>query len=84
MNNCFWGQQTKFTWYWGSHVCNYGGIAYVDPSYYLLPVGNVYNPTDKVQEVEKYPYEPEFGPNNIDGNSTVEPFSMYFTINVRL
>ncbi|MBV8332817.1 MAG: TonB-dependent receptor, partial [Candidatus Eremiobacteraeota bacterium] len=44
VNNCFWGEQTKFTWYWGSHVCNYGGISYVDPSYWLMPVGNVYNP----------------------------------------
>jgi hypothetical protein len=84
MQNCFWGQQTKFTWYWGSHVCNYGGIDYVDPSYWLMPVGNVYNPTDKVQTYLQYPYAPQFGPNNVDGNSTIEPFSAYLTVNVKL
>jgi hypothetical protein len=62
MSDCFWGQQTKFTWKWGSNICNYGGVSYVDPSYYVLPVGNVYNPTDKVQQVLQYPYEPELGP----------------------
>jgi hypothetical protein len=84
MSDCFWGQQTKFTWKWGSNICNYGGLSYVDPSYYVLPVGNVYNPTDRVQQVLQYPYEPEFGPDNIDGNSTLEPFSAYLTVNVKL
>ena len=84
VSNCFGGQQTKFTYYWGSKVCDYGGIAYVDPSYYVQPVGNVYNPADKVQKYLQYPYEPEFGPNNIDGNSTIQPFSAYVTVQVKL
>ena len=83
-SNCFGGQQTGFTYEWGSKVCDYGGISYVDPAYYVQPVGNVYNPTDKVQKYLQYPYEPEFGPNNIDGNSTVEPFSAYLTVQIKL
>jgi hypothetical protein len=84
MQNCFWGQQTGFTYHWGSKICDYGAPQSEYPAYGVQPVGNIYNPGDNVQTFLKYPYEPYFGPNNIDGNSTVGPFAAYLTLNVKL
>ena len=53
-----------------------------------IPVGNTSNPAgfngSIVQPFVKYPYSPLFGPFNQNGSSTVTPFQMYFTANIRV
>ena len=83
VSNCFWRAADEVHVVLGFEGLRLRRHRYVDPSYYVQPVGNVYNPADKVQKYLQYPYEPEFGPNNIDGNSTIEPFSAYVTVHVQ-
>jgi hypothetical protein len=78
-NRCFGGQKTAFTYYSTPEVCSYGSLAASEP-----PVGNAYNPGDNVQTFLKYPYEPAFGVYNDNGDSTIAPFSAYFSLRVKL
>ncbi len=79
LSTCFGGQQTGFTYYNSKNVCSYGPL----PSGYP-PVGNVYNPGDNVQTFQQYPYEPVFGTYNDLTSSTLNPFSMYLSLKVKL
>ncbi len=80
LSTCFGGQQTKFTYYWNKNVCSYGPVG----EGLVNPVGNVYNPGDNVQTFLQYPYEPVFGTYNDLTSSTLNPFSVYFNLKVRL
>jgi hypothetical protein len=80
LSTCFGGQQTAFTYYWGRNVCSYGPVE----GGYVNPVGNDYNPGDNVQTVLKYPYSPVFGTYNDLTSSTLEPFSIYFDLKVKM
>ena len=79
VSTCFGGQRTAFTYYYSGAICNYGGLANALP-----PVGNVYNPGDNVQTFQRYPYEPDFGTFNDLNSSTVNPFSAYFNVKVKI
>jgi hypothetical protein len=48
------------------------------------PVGNVYNPGDNVQQNLRYPYQPIFGTYNDLTSSTLNPFSVYFDLKIRM
>jgi hypothetical protein len=78
-NRCFGGQKTAFTYYMTTSVCSYQQLNASES-----PVGNAYNPGDNVQTFLKYPYEPSFGVYNDNGDSTIAPFSAYFSMRVRL
>jgi hypothetical protein len=78
-NRCFGGQKTAFTYYTTPQVCSYQTLGASQ-----APVGNAYNPGDNVQTFLKYPYEPAFGVYNDNGDSTIAPFSAYFSMRVRL
>jgi hypothetical protein len=81
-NQCFGGSQTGFTWLNGPHTCSYSTLQGAGGG--VTPVGNQYNPTDNVQTFLKYPYAPNFGAYNTDGNSTNLPFSFYIDAKIRL
>lgn len=79
IDRCFGGQQTAFTYLSGSSVCNWTTLTNA-----TSPVGNVYNPHDNVQTFLRYPYEPSFGAYNDLSSSTVQPFSAYLSLRVKL
>jgi hypothetical protein len=79
VSTCYGGQRTRFTYFWSSTVCQYGGLAEALP-----PVGNDYNPRDNVQTFQRYPYEPDFGTYNDLNDSTVAPFSAYFALRLKI
>ena len=78
ISTCFGGQQTNFTYYSNKNVCSYGPVDGGVES----PVGNVYNPGDNVQQNLRYPYQPIFGTYNDLTSSTLNPFSVYFDLNI--
>lgn len=80
INTCYGGQQTAFTYYWKNNVCSYGSV----DNGVVSPVGNVYNPGDNVQTNLRYPYQPQFGTYNDLTSSTINPFSLYFALKVKL
>ncbi len=80
ISTCFGGQQTAFTYYSNKNVCSYGPVG----GGLINPVGNAYNPGDNVQTILRYPYEPVFGTYNDLTSSTLNPFSMYFNVKIRL
>ncbi|MDQ2865220.1 MAG: TonB-dependent receptor [Candidatus Eremiobacteraeota bacterium] len=80
LSTCFGGQQTAFTYYQNKNACSYGPVL----NGYESPIGNAYNPSDNVQTVLRYPYEPVFGTYNDLTSSTLSPFSMYFNLKIRL
>ncbi len=80
VSTCFGGQQTPFTYYSSRNACSYSSVA----GGVLDPVGNAYNPTDNVQTILKYPYEPSFGTYNDLTSSMLNPFSVYFSLKFRL
>lgn len=88
ISSCFGGQQTSFTYYQNKNVCSYGtvdgGLTNPLTGATITPVGNVYNPGDNIQTNLRYPYEPIFGTYNDLASSTLAPFSMYFTLDVKL
>ncbi|MBV9646440.1 MAG: TonB-dependent receptor, partial [Candidatus Eremiobacteraeota bacterium] len=80
INTCFGGQQTRFTYYSSSSLCNWTVVG----AGLVNPVGNVYNPRDNVQTFLRYPYQPEFGSYNDNGNSTHQPMSAYLSLRIKL
>jgi hypothetical protein len=82
LSTCFGGENTRFTYYWSRGVCSYG--APQGSGIVPVVVGNVYNPGDNIQTFQKYPYEPSFGTYNDLTSSLVNPFSLYFTVNLKL
>jgi len=80
INECFGGQQTKFTYYSSPYLCSWttAGAGLINP------VGNVYNPKDNVQTFLRYPYEPSFGSYNDDGDSTHQPLAVYLSVRMKL
>ncbi|MBV8148273.1 MAG: TonB-dependent receptor, partial [Candidatus Eremiobacteraeota bacterium] len=79
LDNCFGGQVTSFTYFWGSHVCSYTGIIGA-----ASPVGNAYNPGDNVQRFLQYPYQPDFATYNDLSSSTTQPFNAYLSLNIKI
>ena len=80
VNECFGGQQTRFTYYSSAYLCTWtstgGGL--------VNSVGNVYNPHDNVQTFLRYPYEPGFGAYNDNGDSTHQPMAIFASLRVKL
>jgi hypothetical protein len=81
INTCFGGQKTGFTALMNSDVCSYGIIG--TSNGIVPPVGNVYNPGQFIPVAFKYPYEPSFGPVNVNGTSLKQPFNMYFHVRIK-
>jgi hypothetical protein len=84
LNTCWGGTQAPWTTT-NHNVCAYGAGGFAGE---INPVGNTANPAgfngSIVQPFVKYPYSPLFGPFNQNGSSTVTPFQMYFTANIRV
>jgi hypothetical protein len=79
IDRCFGGQATAFTYANSAQICSYSGL-----SAGFAPVGNGYNPGDNVQTFQRYPYEPSFGSYNDNGDSTLQPFSAFLSLRVKL
>ncbi|MBV8332376.1 MAG: hypothetical protein JO192_06530, partial [Candidatus Eremiobacteraeota bacterium] len=84
-NTC-WGGSTM-PWTFTDHdVCAYvnGG----SPGAGIAPIGNEYNPAGHdgsiIQPFVKYPYGPNFGVYNQDGNATKAPFNFYVTAKIKI
>ena len=88
INHCFGGQLTPFTYNSSTNICSYSTLS--SAGSLIPPIGNVYNPDtfgnipSNVPQFLRYPYEPSFGPVNVDGNSTRQPFSFYLTAHIKL
>ncbi len=80
ISTCYGGQQTAFTYYWNRNVCSYGPVF----NGLVNPVGNVYNPGDNLQTALRYPYQPQFGTYNDLTSSTINPFSVYFELKLKV
>jgi hypothetical protein len=81
LQTCFGGQITGFTYFWHNNVCSYGNLT-GGPS--TPPVGNAYNPGANVQTFLKYPYQPAFSVYNDLTSSVNQPFTAYFSFNLKL
>jgi len=95
INRCFGGQVTPFTYNTSSNICSYSTL-YSSGSL-VPPAGNIYDPctaapstpclaggTVPVPQYQRFPYEPAFGPVNVDGNSTRQPFAFYLTAHIKM
>jgi hypothetical protein len=80
VSRCFGGQRTAFTYYWSPQTCSYSSV----DNGVISPVGNDYNPGDNIQTNLMYPYEPAFGTYNDATSSVLNPFSAYFSLNVKM
>jgi len=80
LSTCFGGQKTAFTYYWSKNVCSYGPV----DNGLVNPVGNDYNPGENIQTNLQYPYEPVFATYNDLTTSTLNPFSVYFDLKIRI
>lgn len=84
INRCFGGQIVGNA-YSSKDVCSYGIVGSAAGG--IAPYGNVYNPGavyDAAPAFLKTPYEPTFGPVNVNGNSTKQPFQFYIQANIKL
>ena len=91
VNACWGGTTNGFTSAVNrpTGTCSYGIIGSF--AGLVPPVGNIYNPnsagfgtTAGLPRALLYPYEPTFGPVNVDGNSTVQPFNVFFGAHVKI
>ncbi|MBV8727368.1 MAG: TonB-dependent receptor, partial [Candidatus Eremiobacteraeota bacterium] len=88
INHCFGGQLTPFTYNASTNICSYTTL--YSAGSLVPPIGNIYNPDatgnipSNVPQFLRFPYEPAFGPVNVDGNSTRQPFSFYLTAHIKL
>ncbi len=81
INRCFGGQKTGFTQLMNSDVCSYGIVGTAAGA--VPPVGNVYNPGQTIPAFLRFPYEPSFGPVNVDGSSIKQPFNVYLNVRIK-
>ena len=80
INNCFGGSQEPWA-NGGSKVCSYG---LVDGGNSFAPVGNTYNPGVTPAPQIRYPYERAYGVFNTNGNSTLNPFSVFVDARIKV
>ncbi|MBC5811641.1 MAG: TonB-dependent receptor, partial [Candidatus Eremiobacteraeota bacterium] len=79
MSTCFGGSNVPWN-NGGSQVCGFG---YVSSGNAVPFYGNVFNPGSSVQPIVQYPYQRYYGAFNTDGNSTKQPFSIFFDAQIK-